>query len=181
MGGGGGGGLWDYTVISWDWGNSLFPISHFPIPIFPFPIPNSQFPISNSYPHPQSQYPIHGPGPVPVPVAWQLARASKKVEFKQNKNKRTKISMWNFYFKHHNWRCPCLQERQQCHHDQVHQRVCQFWSIWHSHGWIQECCWAGFHDRHFQSHLKVQSYKYLKPNLIYYNERWYTKDEKCVI
>ena len=56
-----GGGLVDYTVISSDWGYSLFPIPIFP---FPFPIPNSrpQFlspspsPVPN--PSPRSQSPI---------------------------------------------------------------------------------------------------------------------------
>ena len=35
---------WDFTVISWDWGYSLFP--------FPFPFPTSH---SQSHPHSQSQ------------------------------------------------------------------------------------------------------------------------------
>ena len=45
------------TVISWDWGYSLFPISHSPFSISHSPVPNPQSPISgpNPRPSPQSQ------------------------------------------------------------------------------------------------------------------------------
>ena len=70
--------------------------------------------------------------------------------------------MWDFYFKHYNWRCPCLQARRQYLHDQLHSRVCQFWSIWCSPCWIQECRWAKSYNSLCQSHLKVQGWKYFK-------------------
>ena len=58
------GGPGHYTVISWDWGYSLFPI-----PIFPFPFSNS-----NSH----SQFPSRPQSPVPNPSPQSQAQSQSQ-------------------------------------------------------------------------------------------------------